>query len=100
MQDKKEQKSKSQVNVVAQVCVRQPGQQAVCPRLCVRGLPGVSEPFVWLGLKGARLPGMTEISRLGIVPAGLPEGLHGSVLSPFVFLKQMDPVVFDFSCHF
>lgn len=40
---------------------------------------------------------MTEIARLGIVPAGLPEGLNGSILSPFVSLKQPVPVIFDSS---
>lgn len=55
------------------VCVwSSPRQQAVCPRLCVRGLPGVCRsPFVWLGLNGARLPGMIQIARLRIVPAGV-----------------------------
>lgn len=28
-------------------------------------------PFVWLGLTGARLPGMRQIARLVIVPAGV-----------------------------
>lgn len=86
MKDKRAEPSRA--NGVAQVCAA--ARAARAPS--VSALAGVSQPFVCFGLKGARLPGMTEISRPVLFQPGLPEGLHALPLSPPVCLKQTAPL--------